>query len=110
MAETRERGKIATAYPHAARPAVIGKSVCHGSDDWRHAAGSSRTRGGSSAHREGVKAADPSLKRVDELLVCQCAAQSHVGQTSLAACPTLRSGDGQEHLEAEAGDRLGRSA
>ena len=58
-----------------------------------------------------VKAADPSIKRVDELLACAAAApQSHVGQTSLAACPTLRSDDGQEHLEAEAGDRLGRSA
>jgi hypothetical protein len=48
-----------------------------------------------------VKAADPSIKLVDELLVL-CAAK--------LVCPTLRSGDGQEHLEAVGGDRLGRSA
>jgi hypothetical protein len=41
------------------------------SDDWRHAADTSRTRGGSSAHREGegCRRADPSIKWVDELLV-----------------------------------------
>ena len=33
---------------------------------------------------------------------CWCAPQSHVGQTSLAACrDRLRSDDGQEHIEAE---------
>jgi hypothetical protein len=52
-----------------------------------------------------VKAADPSIKLVDELLVC--AAKS--GRRAWRR-PTLRSGDGQEHLEAEAGVRLGRSA
>jgi hypothetical protein len=39
------------------------------------AADSSRTRGGSSAHREGEGCRrHPSIKRVDELLVCNCAA------------------------------------
>jgi len=52
-----------------------------------------------------VKATDPSIKRVDELLVW--ATVAHVEQASL---DRLRSGDGQEHLEAEASDRLGRSA
>jgi hypothetical protein len=56
-----------------------------------------------------VKAADPSIKRVDELLVCAAVA-CRADVTSLAAPDTLRSGDGQEHLEAEAGDRLVRSA
>jgi hypothetical protein len=28
-----------------------------------------------SAHREGVKAADPSIKRIDELLVCLAVAR-----------------------------------
>ena len=55
-----------------------------------------------------VKATDPSIKRVDELLVWATVA---CRQASLSACrDRLRSGDGQEHLEAEAGDRLGRSA
>ena len=58
-----------------------------------------------------VKATDPSIKRVDELL--WCAPQSHAGQTSLAACPTCDFALGRwarSSLEAEAGDRLGRSA
>ena len=52
-----------------------------------------------------VKAADPSIKRVDELLVCAAVA---CRADELGGVPaTLRSGDGQEHLEAEASDRLG---
>jgi hypothetical protein len=39
-----------------------------------------------------VKAADPSMPSSGSTS-CWCAPQSHVGQTSLAACPTLRSGD-----------------
>jgi hypothetical protein len=54
-----------------------------GSDDWRHAADSSRTRGGSSAHREGGGCRPEHQTGADELL--WCAPQSHVGQTSLAA-------------------------
>ena len=52
-----------------------------------------------------VKAADPSIKRVDELLVC--GPLSHVGQTSLARRAETM---GKKHIETEAGDRLGRSA
>ena len=52
-----------------------------------------------------VKAADPSIKRVDELLVCAAVA---CRADELGGVPaTLRSGDGQKHLEAEASDRLG---
>ena len=79
------------------------------SDDWRHMRPTPAELEVARALIARVKAADPSIKRVDELPVC--AAVAHVGQTSLAACPTLRSDDGQEQdLEAEAGDRLGRSA
>ena len=45
-----------------------------GSDDWRHAAESSRTRGVAQALIARVKAADPSIKRVDELLLCAAVA------------------------------------
>ena len=53
-----------------------------------------------------VKAADPSIKRVDELLVC--GPLSHVGQTSLArrAETVCARTMGKKHIETEAGDRL----
>jgi hypothetical protein len=56
-----------------------------------------------------VKATDTSIKRVDELLVCAAVA-CRVDELLAACRDRLRSGDGQEHIEAEAGDRLGRSA
>jgi hypothetical protein len=43
-----------------------------------------------------VKAADPSIKRVDELLVCAAVA-CQAGELG-GAPDTLRSGDGQEHF------------
>jgi hypothetical protein len=56
-----------------------------------------------------VKAADPSIKRVDELLVCATVA-CRAGELVGVPHDRLRLGGGQEHIEAEAGDRLGRSA
>ena len=55
-----------------------------------------------------VKAADPSIKRVDEQLVCAAVRMS--GRRVSRRADGLRSGDGQDHLEAIAGDRVGRSA
>ena len=54
-----------------------------------------------------VKATDPNIKRVDELLVCAAVAcrADELGGARLCA-RTM----GKKHLEAEAGDRLGRSA
>ena len=54
---------------------------------------SSRTRGGSSAHRARVKAADLSMKRVEELLVCAAVA-FRVGE--LVAAPGLDNTPGYE--------------
>jgi len=108
--DAREGQDIATAYPHAARPRSLANRYAMAATigAMRPAPAELEV---AQALIARVKAADPSLKRVDELLVCAPHSRMlQCGQTSLAACPTLRSGDGQEHLEAEAGDRLGRSA
>jgi len=79
-----------------------------GSDDWRHAADSLAELEVARALIARVKTTDPSIKRAERAAGVRRSRMS--GTTSLAACPTLRSDDEQEHLEAEAGDRLGRSS
>jgi len=54
-----------------------------------------------------VKATDPSIKRVDELLVWATVA---CRADELGGMPDFALGRWARHLEAEAGDRLGRSA
>ena len=78
------------------------------SDDWRHMRPTPAELEVARALIARVKATDPSIKRVDELLMCAAVAcrADELGGDRLS----MRSGDGQEHLEAEAGDRLGRSA
>ena len=73
--DAREGQDIATAYPHAARPRSLANRYAMAATigAMRPAPAELKV---AQALIARVKAADPSLKRVDELLVC--AAQSHV--------------------------------
>ena len=67
MCKVRTRNCASNSWPHS-----LPRS---GSDDWRHAVDSSRTRGGSSAHREGEGyRPEHQAGRSDELLVCAAVA------------------------------------